>query len=172
MNQAVRFGLYRCGSFVFDSRGKPHQTAGLWLDLGVYSINSRFQCFDSRHAISLFSRGLGSWLWLTFPSELTLWGDTLQFCIIYNQSWYMCCFQLWTSITFRVFTWTNCIVLHFPLKFIVVCYIYEKNPNPEWPPCETCQVAYSVNTFCETKKKSSDFSWDCTCKQIHSWVYT
>lgn len=26
MNQAVRFGLYRCRWFVFDSKGKPHQT--------------------------------------------------------------------------------------------------------------------------------------------------
>lgn len=77
-----------------------------FLDIGVYSIKSRVQCFDRRHAMSLSSRGLGSWPWLAFPSELTLRGDTRQVCIIYNQSEYMCCFQLWTSITFGVFAST------------------------------------------------------------------
>lgn len=94
---------------------------GYWSS--VYSIKSRVQCFDSRHAMSLSSRGLGSWPWLAFPSELTLWGDTRQFCIMYNQSEYMCCFQLWTYHLQR-FCLYNRIVFYFPLKFISVRSIY------------------------------------------------
>lgn len=75
------------GMLPYGNNNSDHWRTRFHLDRGVYSIiYSSVQNFDSRHAISQSSRGLGSWFWLTFSSELTVWGDTRRFRIIYNQN--------------------------------------------------------------------------------------